>query len=84
MLHFLSFSVISERGTHGIHCRNWTLLLELKILIKAVCISQSIDTFGKGINPIFFLPLMSKTGFFYNPGGATGLGEGKLLLKNQF
>ena len=53
----------------------------VKILDKTDCISHSINTLGKGMNPIILPPAMGKiveqTGFF-SLSEATSLGEGKL------
>ena len=57
---------------------------QVQILDETDCISHSINTLGKGMNPIILLPGMGKivgqTGFF-SLGEATSLGEGKLWIQ---
>ena len=63
---------------------NW-----VQILNEAVCISQSVNTLRKDMNPIILTPtmelglrnyLVKQTGLF-NFGIATGQGEGKLWIQ---
>ena len=57
---------------------------QVRILDEAVCFSQCLNTFGKGVRPTILLPAMGKiiekTGIF-NLGKATSLVEWKFWIK---
>ena len=63
--------------------RKWT---RRQILDETDCISHSINTLGKGMNPIILPSAMGKivgqTGFF-SLGEATSLGKGKLSIQTR-
>ena len=51
---------------------------------EKICISNSTNTLGKGMNPIILPPAMGKIvgqTRFFSPGEATSLGEGKLWIQ---
>ena len=59
------------------------IVTQVQILDKAVCISYSTDTLGKGMNttvlPIAMGKIVGQTDLF-NLGMVTGLGEGKIWI----
>ena len=47
-------------------------------ILGEICISQSANTLGKGMNPTIFLSAMNNSRADFNLGMATSLEEGKL------